>query len=73
MAENLIAAWDRITPDVIESAWAIYQGDWGVDMPEKPESDPDDGEHRPEVGKRTFRIWHSILDYFSKMIHGSSA
>jgi hypothetical protein len=52
MASNLIEAWNRITPDVIESAWAIYQGNWGAEISDDSEADLLDSDYHPEVTNR---------------------
>jgi hypothetical protein len=49
MAKNIIEAWDRISPDIIESAWAIYQRDWAPYDSEDPETELVDGEYPPDV------------------------
>jgi hypothetical protein len=47
MAENLLSAWDRITPDLIDRAWDIFHGAW--DEPASDESDGADEEFRPRM------------------------
>jgi hypothetical protein len=49
MAKNLIDAWDRISPDIIEPAWAIYRWDWAPYDSEDPEGELADGEYRSDV------------------------
>jgi hypothetical protein len=44
MAKNLIDARDGISPDIFESAWAIYRRDW---VPY--DSEDRDGEYRPDM------------------------
>jgi hypothetical protein len=28
MGENFVVSWDRITPDLIDRAWGLYEGEW---------------------------------------------
>jgi hypothetical protein len=49
MASNLIEAWDRIAPHVIESAWSIDTNDWGVNSSEDDEEDLADREYHLEI------------------------
>jgi hypothetical protein len=45
MARNLLIAWERITPDIIESAWdIIFQGEWSSDDGGEPNDRGDDEE-----------------------------
>jgi hypothetical protein len=47
MAEHLVAAWNRLRPEVIASAWSIYVNipEWGEDEESEPE-DPHDAAYR---------------------------
>jgi hypothetical protein len=47
MTQNLLTSWDRITPDLIDRAWAIFLGAW--DDPASDESDGDDEEFRQQM------------------------
>jgi hypothetical protein len=49
MASNLMEAWDRISPEVIEAASVIDQGDWGANVSDDAETDLDDTEYHPEI------------------------
>jgi hypothetical protein len=51
MSKNLIDAWNRISLDIIESAWAVYRRDWASYDPEDAERELVDGEYRPDVRK----------------------
>jgi hypothetical protein len=44
MAGNLITSWERITPDLIDRAWDIFQGEW--DEPASDESEDDEEFHQ---------------------------
>ena len=46
MAENLLISWERITPDIIESSWDIFQDGWEV---EEADTQMDDGEFRMQM------------------------
>jgi hypothetical protein len=66
MAKNHIDAWDRISPDVIESAWAIYRRDWALYDSEDAEAELVDGEYQPDVRRE------DLEDLISKAFATSS-
>jgi hypothetical protein len=47
MAQNLVEAWDRITPEVIDSAWNIYWTEDGGDEGPDEKEDPKDPTYVP--------------------------
>jgi hypothetical protein len=47
MAANLVAAWNKIRPEVIDSAWDIYWKRHGGDDGPGDEDDPHDGTYQP--------------------------
>jgi hypothetical protein len=47
MTQNLVISWARITPDLIDSAWDVFRGEW--DEPASDESADDDGEFRQRM------------------------
>jgi hypothetical protein len=49
MASNLIEAWDRFAPHVIESAWSVYTSDWGANSSVDDEEDLADREYHLEI------------------------
>jgi hypothetical protein len=67
MADNLLKAWDQISPQVIDEAWAVYQGDWGDDA-EEPFRRSDDAEYLPdgrrdEQGDLLEGVNHHLVQY----------
>jgi hypothetical protein len=49
IADNLMKAWKRITQDVIESSWDLYEADWGEDVIDSGEEGDQDGEYVPGI------------------------
>jgi hypothetical protein len=55
IAPNLVKAWDRITQEVIESAWDIYEADWGEDEIDSGGREGWDGEYVPDISLADLR------------------
>jgi hypothetical protein len=53
IAQSLIDAWDRITPDVIESAWEIFEPDWN-DAEDSQQGSDHDGEYQRQYTEEDF-------------------
>jgi hypothetical protein len=47
MAGNLVEAWKRITPEVIESAWDCYEVNWSEDLSDQSPPGSSDDEYQP--------------------------
>jgi hypothetical protein len=53
MAQNLVNSWARITPELTDSAWDVFQGEWAERAPD--ESGNDDGELRQRMTFEEFQ------------------
>jgi hypothetical protein len=54
MAENLLVSWERITPDIVVSAWDIFQEGWEVQEADEGDTRMDDSEFRIHMTQQDF-------------------
>jgi hypothetical protein len=52
VAEHLVEAWNRITPDITDSAWCIYRSEWEEDY-DRDEVETKDGDYQQVISVGT--------------------